>query len=241
MKTFVPSAIRRLLAAAVLGLGSVAASASPLAAGQSVQVGNVAGSVFTPSPSSGDPNGLYSNLTINVSGSNVGVAAGLFVLDYNNGSGWEQFLAFCLSPDVWLYPFDNPYSVNALSSMSYASSANDIAEFWGRFRSSVTNDVTAAAFQVGLWELAYDGGRALNTGSFRLMTSGSVYNLAQNWLNALDGTGPMASGLLVLVDNPKNTVHRQNLITQVPEPGSLALLGVALGAFGIATRRKARQ
>jgi hypothetical protein len=207
-----------------------------------VNVDNRAGSVFTPSPIAGDANGLYTNVTITVNGGNVEVAAGMFVLDYRDANDpsapWEQFLSFCLSPDVWLMPFDNPYTVHSLSASSspYRAKAGLIAEFWGRYRGSVTNDVTAAAFQVGLWELAFDSGKNLSAGSFRLATSGDVFDTAQTWLSSLDGKGPRASGLIVLVDKAGGP-DRQDLITQIPEPGTLALIGFGLAGLGLARRR----
>jgi hypothetical protein len=227
--------------AAVLGcLAAGPSLAGPIGPGASVNVDNRAGSVFTPSPIAGDANGLYTNVTITVNGSNVGVSAGMFVLDYRDANDpsapWEQFLSFCLSPDVWLMPFDNPYTVHSLSASPYSAKADLIAEFWGRYRGSITNDVTAAAFQVGLWELAFDSGADLNAGSFRLATSEDVLNTAQYWLSSLDGTGPRASGLIVLVDKAGG-YDRQDLITQIPEPGTLALIGFGLAGLGLARRR----
>jgi hypothetical protein len=225
---------------AVLGcLAAGPSLAGPIGPGASVNVDNRAGSVFTPSPIAGDANGLYTNVTITVNDSNVGVSAGMFVLDYQaNGSSapWEQFLSFCLSPDVLLMPFDNPYTVHSLSASPYSAKADLIAEFWGRYRGSVTNDVNAAAFQVGLWDLVFDSGKNLSAGSFRLATSGDVFDTAQTWLSSLDGKGPRASGLIVLVDKAGGP-DRQDLITQIPEPGTLALIGFGLAGLGLARRR----
>lgn len=232
--------MKRLSLFLVATLFCLTAAAVPLAPGQTVTVGDTNGNPFTPSPVAGDANGLYTNVTINVNGSNVGVAAGLFSLNYDNGSGWEPLLAFCLSPDVWLQPFDNPYTVYALGSSPHAAVSNRIAEFWGRFRGSVTNDINAAAFQIGLWELAFDAAAGINlaAGNFRYTTAGSVLSTAQGWLSQLDGTGPMAN-LVVLVDNPNTTVRRQNLVTEVPEPATVALLAAAVLGAGFLARRRA--
>ena len=67
--------------------------------------------------------------------------------------------------------------------------------------------------------------------------------LAQSFVQSLDGTGPMAVGLMVILNgingDPSTDAGTLDLLVQVAvaEPASLAMLGLGLAGLGAARRR----
>ncbi len=229
----------RLWVAGVATIFASVAQAGPITIGETVDVANRAGSVFTPGPD----NGYFATVEFSLNGGALQrTSAGVFVLDMRQaGSAWEQFLAFCLEPNLPLTPFSTA-TVQTVSGAGYDSSS--ISELWGRYRGAIVDDQSAAAFQVAVWELAYDTSdtaHRLDGGAFALVGSGAgIRELAQSWLDSLNGSID-CDELFVLVDSLGNG-NQQNLLfhsAAVPEPATLGLLGLGLLAIAGVRRRRA--
>ncbi len=103
---------------------------------------------------------------------------------------------------------------------------------WGSFYdpSMQTNLGTATAFQLAVWEIAFEA----EAGALDVYDAGSQFsifngpnaegNLANAWLAMVDGAGPQTA--LYLLSNS----DFQDLITPVPTPGAAAIAGLGIAA-----------
>ncbi len=122
--------------------------------------------------------------------------------------------------------------------------------FTAAYGAALSDAAHSAAFQLAIWEINYDSGNLdLGTGAFRVTNNfgnATTVALAQSWLSGLLGT-PDNSDVYLL----SNRAHQDFITglrvtnpppkTDVPEPATGALLGLALTAMVLVGRRQSGQ
>jgi hypothetical protein len=103
-------------------------------------------------------------------------------------------------------------------------------------------NTAAAALQLAIWEVLYDSDLNLLTsaivgGGFRVTSaSTAVWDLADDFLDAVEGQGTNLNANAVWLDSVLSTGQDQMTRRAVPEPGTLVLLGSALAWLAVRRR-----
>lgn len=193
------------------------------------------------------------------------VSAGRFQGTGSNLQGVTEGIFVDQLSDLYMYCYDIYQNINHGQSLTYTVNFDGELDRTRSFLGAVNAVMNAgraaadydpyawlhpvdgyqgAAIQIGIWESKYDTAADwnLDSGSFKaslLETSTTTH--WNSFRNAIGSSPALDPALVMTLDNPSY----QDMITgdppvNVPEPGSLALLGAALAGLACVQGRKAR-
>ena len=197
--------------------------------------------------------GVGAASTITVGGSNASnyrgsVTAGELLWQWvgTPPAGFAQsFYSYCVDLGSFV---QNPQDVTPVSSNTFthgvANGGKKAAWLFNEYAAgihSLTNATTAAinaaALQVAIWEAMYDTSRNLAAGGFTATAANSqIVTQANSYLTALYSAQSWTAVATIL-----STSGGQDQITQVSEPSTLLLMGLAFFGFAALARRPVRQ
>lgn len=179
----------------------------------------------------------------------------------------QNFVTYCVEIDEsFLLPSGSMGGYSVVGGASYgkwnnANGSGNLADdtamrlgqllsYTAHHASAVDRSEESTSMQLAIWNLIYDTDASVGSGPFS-EKSGSAYNAyadtllnaAASWTQMLDVYVLSKAGSqdFVLTRDTLRQVPDRLLQQQVPEPASLALVAVALGAAGVASRRRARR
>lgn len=238
--------------------------------GHAISASGATGHVGTTDISTGSGGAFSWDLLTNTSGVPLATyPTGANAFQPTGGSS-PNLITYCLEVNSLIA--SNPVTFEAVvdigTYLGSAAAGNAMELLWQSYFSAVLSGgaTEAAAFQLAVWELKYDGaadvllsntktdyltathGSASAMGNFSATpTNSAIVALANSWLHSIFTSGQTATTVLVaLVDNSGQdqlAVRDPSSIPNVgavPEPASLAVWSV-LGLFGIAAGRWKKQ
>lgn len=179
------------------------------------------------------------------------IYAGAFQL---TADGLGDFIAFCLQPRAWLNLGIDYTEGTSLVDPSLGNLNNLAANAFF----DVKDAITAAAFQMAVWELAHDPSDFdITQGAFHVTaldpiddaSSLAAANQAQTWLDLVKSDQTWAdnaagkSFLILSADGTQDLITNidNSSISDVPLPASGLMLLAGLAGAGAVARRKARK
>lgn len=146
------------------------------------------------------------------------------------------FQGFCIDLYQTIsFGSNNMFTVSPLETAPLPTSGMGVAkadllrELWGRHFSPSFTNTEGAAFQSAVWEIVFDSGLNLGTGTVQISGNAGVVATATAWLGSLNGDHAYFAPVYALTSE-----STQDML--VPAPGMLALAGA--GVVVAARRRR---
>ncbi|MBX3119231.1 MAG: PEP-CTERM sorting domain-containing protein [Fimbriimonadaceae bacterium] len=156
---------------------------------------------------------------------------------YNVKIDGSPIVGYCVDLDHQAAT-NQTYPANALSAIgTYGAMGGKLGYIYNTYHTPAIDLDHQIAVQVALWEVRYDATYNLDAGAFKQISLNStVKGYAQAILNDLSANPTFSNEAIIY---RATDGQKQDIIGPVPEPASLAVLGV--GALAMLRRRRSKK